>query len=304
MYDFIIIGSGISGLYFAYKYLAGKYNFLILDKRDYIGGRAQSINFHDININLGAGIIEDSNPNLLKLLGELKIPYKSFNSEFTHEYKSLTENDVDNILNQIKEVYEKNKNEITQLKLSFNEFLNIYFPNEFVVTFKHISDYNDFYDADVNTVINLYPYADLITKTAKMYSIEGGWIKLINTLTDSIGKHNIKLNNKVTYIIKNNNIFTIKTPNNEYQSKKIIICSDLDVTKIHFDGIIGINDFFNNIGSVPFIRIYSYHDNINIKNSIRTTGPLDKIIPISKNILMSEYLDNENALFFHNLMKK
>lgn len=42
-YDYVIIGGGISGLYC--RYLLSKYNVLLLEKENYIGGRAIEKNF-------------------------------------------------------------------------------------------------------------------------------------------------------------------------------------------------------------------------------------------------------------------
>ena len=171
---------------------------------------------------------------------------------------------------------------------------------------KNTCDFTDFFYEDVEAVINVYPLSDLITKTSKSYSIKETWSALIDKLVKTIDVKNIKLNTKVTHVVKKDNIFSLKTNDNQiYQSKKLILCGDLDITKIQFSGINGINDFYNNnIGSIHFIRIYTYHDKVDIKNNIRTTSPLNKIIPISKNIVMAAYADNDNATFLYDLVKK
>ena len=65
MYDYIIIGGGISGLYMNYL-LTDKYKTLLLEKNNYFGGRALNINFHGNIIRLGAGIGAPHNKSLLK----------------------------------------------------------------------------------------------------------------------------------------------------------------------------------------------------------------------------------------------
>ena len=55
MYDVVIIGSGISGLYSAYK-LQDKYSKIaVLEKSDTIGGRICTVKWYGSNIEAGAG---------------------------------------------------------------------------------------------------------------------------------------------------------------------------------------------------------------------------------------------------------
>ena len=54
IYDYIIIGAGISGIAYAYKNKTDK--FLILEKNDYIGGRIKNIKWNDNFISLGGGV--------------------------------------------------------------------------------------------------------------------------------------------------------------------------------------------------------------------------------------------------------
>ena len=75
IYDYIIIGSGISGLYLGYLLQNKKY--LIIEKNDNIGGRIQHTNFHGNVVQLGAGIIKDSQTNVLDLLKKLKLKYST-----------------------------------------------------------------------------------------------------------------------------------------------------------------------------------------------------------------------------------
>ena len=78
IYDYIIIGGGISGLYSAYllnNLLNKEYNVLVLEKNNYIGGRIKDIKFHGKIIKLGAGISQEKNKNILNLLKKCKISY-------------------------------------------------------------------------------------------------------------------------------------------------------------------------------------------------------------------------------------
>jgi hypothetical protein len=75
--------------------------------------------------------------------------------------------------------------------------------------------------------------------------------------------------------------------------KKLIFTADISIKNIQF---ININpEILNHIDSINFIRVYSYHQNVNFNYNIKTTSILDKIIPITNNILMSCYSENFKA---------
>jgi len=83
MYDTIIIGGGISGLYAAYKIIkkSPTTKILILERNrpGYLGGRTGNADFHGTNVVTGAGIGRKKKDKLLlRLLRELEIPIHEF----------------------------------------------------------------------------------------------------------------------------------------------------------------------------------------------------------------------------------
>jgi len=317
MYDFIIVGAGISGLYCAYKYMIpNNKKYLILDKHNYIGGRALSKKFHNATVQLGAGIIEDNNKHLLDLLKKLKIKTIPLESKYKHQYKTITDEYGTNITNQIKDVYYKNKTDIKTFKYTFNQFLNIYFSPEFVLEFKNLCDYNDFFEADVEKVITEYPIEDVIAVSLKFSMIVGGWDVLLNKFLEKIPNGNIQLDKTVMEITNLNhkvnvdNKLLVKCQDEMYETKNVIFCADIEMKKIRFNGFDSrfnkkMYDILDHIRSIPFMRMFTYHDQAyDIKNNIRTMTPLNRIIPINPHVLMASYCDNDNALFFYELLKK
>ena len=79
IYDTIIIGGGIGGLYSAYELLKknNKLNILLLEKNNYLGGRIKTfrknINNHDYQFEEGAGRFNNYHKLLFKLLKELNL---------------------------------------------------------------------------------------------------------------------------------------------------------------------------------------------------------------------------------------
>ena len=81
IYDYIIIGGGISGVYALHlfneymKNSSKSLKILLIEKDKKLGGRSEEIMFHGNLIKLGAGIGADDNVNLLELLDKFKIKY-------------------------------------------------------------------------------------------------------------------------------------------------------------------------------------------------------------------------------------
>ena len=70
IYDIIIIGGGISGLYCSYI-LSSFFNIILFEKNNYLGGRAHSD--HRYHLEMGATRFSKSHVHLLQLIKQYKI---------------------------------------------------------------------------------------------------------------------------------------------------------------------------------------------------------------------------------------
>jgi hypothetical protein len=296
IYDYIVIGGGIGGLYANYKMSNKGANGLLLEKNDNFGGRAYEMKFHGTLIKLGAGIMANHNTHLLKLLKDLNIKINKFKSDI-NTYKILDFNMGKAICDIIKK-YEEHKTIIKIKKYNMKQFLLKYFGLSFTNKFIMNCEYYDFIKSDVEYFIKYYDIYDMSHEPYDVLIIN--WIDLINKLV----KNNCKNNVNVLNIIKENNIFYFKANNNNniitYQTKKIIFATTLKPLVKLIKPIININ-YNDYIGTVPFIRIYCY-----FKNGYNTTlhhftivgNKLQKVIKINNNILMASYSDSSNALYW------
>ena len=74
IYDYIIVGAGISGLYFSYKLKNNNNNnFIILEKKPRLGGRIKTINMGCFSYDAGAVRISKSHKKTISLIKELKL---------------------------------------------------------------------------------------------------------------------------------------------------------------------------------------------------------------------------------------
>ena len=304
IYDYIIIGGGISGLYSAYL-LSKNYKVLVLEKNDYIGGRIKEVTFHGEVIKLGAGISQEKNKNVLNLLNLLKIPYTTGKGNKTIIGKKI-DFDINHAITLIKKkYYELKKDDNMDIyELNVGQFLEKYFDKKFKSIYIKYSGYNDYVKGDITYHIKYYPIEDHSTRYSKKIYLR--WSDLINKLKDNI---NIKLNTNVTNIKYIDNIYNIYTKDTIYYSKKIILALSISPLNYLMQKLQSEINYMKYIGVIKYMRIYTYHKNgHNFKNDkiggyniLIDRNPLQKIIVISDKILMASYCDSINANYWQKM---
>jgi hypothetical protein len=301
IYDYIVIGGGIGGLYANYLLSNKNYNGLLLEKNDVFGGRAYEMKFHGTLIKLGAGIIADNNIHLLKLLKELNIKVNKFKSHI--DTYNIPDFDMEKAISNIIKKYNEHKNIIKIKRYTMKQFLLKYFGSSLTKNFIVNCEYYDFINSDVEYFIKYYDIHDMSHKLHDVLIIN--WIDLINKLV----KNNCKNNVNVLRINKEDNIFNIKANNNNnnnniiYYTKKIIFATTLKPLVKLSSSIINIIDidYKNYIGAVPFTRIYCYYKNgynTELDHFTIFDNKLQKVIKINNNVLMASYSDSSNALYW------
>jgi protoporphyrinogen oxidase len=297
-YDYIVIGGGIAGLYANYKLSKNNDNYnnngLLLEKNAYFGGRAFELEFHGTLLKLGAGIMADHNKHLIKLLKKLNIKINTFESQTTTY--NIKKFDMNEAIKNIIAMYKKHKDNIKLLTMKqiLIKYFGISFAKEFILN----CEYHDFIKSNVEYFIKYYDIHDMTHSKYKVLIIK--WLDLINKLVQKNCLNNVEVLNITLDKSNKDNLYKIKTNDNEYLCKKIIYAVSLKPLMKLSKNIININ-YNKYIGSVPFVRIYCYY-----KNGYQTTLPhftivnnkLQKIIKINDNILMASYSDSDNALFW------
>lgn len=320
-YDIIIIGSGMSGLYSAYKIKKNstKTSFLVLEKykKQWVGGRTSNYDFYGVSVVTGAGIgRNDTNPLLKKLLKELKVPYKKIISEM--DYSKLlhhqNEFDVVKIIDHLKDEY--NKNPEKYKRMTFKEFA-IWILGDFnYKLFTIYAGYTDYENADVYET--LYDYG--------MDDNKGGWTKLlipwkelVDKLCEYIGTNHIKYSNNVTAVTKISDerrepcLFEVSTEEgNIYYCNRVIVATTITGIMKLVPGASNPKSLYQQIHGQPFLRLYAKFDGKStellkkyVENYTIVPGPLQKIIPMNaeKGVYMIAYSDNENAVILKNHLK-
>lgn len=306
MYDYIIIGTGISGLNLGYK-LSKKFikkKILLIEKENKIGGRIQSIYLYN-NLYYESGGIRfyPEHKNLLSLLKDFKYLKKDF-IKIPHDYNrdliiekniNKTEKDLNKILldnkknftdNQLLNIsfdtYSRkflNKDELHYLKI-FNGFPHIFTEtsayNGLLILKRDFQDIKDFYIMKSSLSNFLYKIVDYIQ--AK--------------------NNNINLGEEFINFTKNKNIISVKTDKNIYKTKNLILT-------IPFDNLNKINNklldrkIINTVKGIPLCRIFSIFPQNNYwyekLNSTYTDTKIQRIFTKGNRLIQISYTSNKNA---------
>ena len=309
-YDVVIIGSGISGLYSAYKIkeTTTTTSFVVLEKykHEWIGGRTSNDEFYGTQIVTGAGIgREDKNPLLIHLLKKLHVAFQKTTSIMVYANTIRTPINILKVMKILRKEYNKNKKVYNQL--TFKQFavkiLGAKFYKDFIIS----AGYTDYENADVYETLYNYGFDD---NTGGWSMLLVPWKKLILKIASKIGESNIKFSQEVVHIERNNTnvidsnkcLFKIITEDgNNYLCNKVILATTIDsVQKL----LPQYSNIYNQIHGQTFLRLYGKFNKASalilkqiVKNYMIVPGPLQKIIPIDsdKGVYMIAYSDNKNA---------
>jgi hypothetical protein len=317
VYDFVIIGSGIAGLYSAYKilHMSPDSSIIILErnKKSWLGGRTSNMDFYGANIVTGAGIGRQNKDRLLMhLLDDLKIPYHKYSvtKEYGHD---VTPINVNKIVSYLKTTY--NKNTDLYKGETFRNFAVNILGETVYQNFVTSTGYTDYENADIHDVFYYYGMDD---NSTKLDAFHVPWKRLVDDIIKWLLQYNvtIKSSSNVTKINKLDDcketcgfIVTCET-GQKYKCKKIVVATT--ISSIH--KLFPVNEFpiYKQIHGQPFLRLYgkfSGKSALLMKNTVKSltivSGPLYKIIPmdIKRNVYMIVYNDNAGSVFFKNNLK-
>lgn len=304
-YDIIIIGGGISGLYCAYqiKKMSPKTSVLILerDKRSWLGGRMNNVDFQGVSVVTGAGVGRKNKDHLLiDLCDKLKIKYSEFPVK-NHYAKTFNPVDVGKIINQLKKEYNKDKD----YNKTFKDFALPILGKDTYNRLLICSAYTDYENEDVYETLYYYGFDD---NYKSWTALNIPWHKLIETLASKVGEENIKTKANVISIKKMDECncgFLVELENGKkFTCLKTIIATTISSVKKLIPGANEPNSIYQQIHGQTFLRVYGKFDKSSIeimKREVPTqtivSGPLHRIISMNsdKGVYMIAYTDNDGA---------
>jgi len=227
--DVLIIGAGISGLTFAHYCKQRGFSTLILEKTSRAGGLVDSVQFDDFWVELGAHTCFNTYGNLLKIMEELAL-LSSIQPRATKKFQFYKNHTVCSIPSQ----------------LHFLELL-FHLPKLFTHTKKDKTvkeyyqvivgekNYHDVFQHAFNAVIcqnaQDFPADLLFRKKPQNKQIARSFIfpNGIQTLPNAIAQHlDCRFDQNIQSIDFIDNLFEIKTEQNVYQSKHLVIATPVN----------------------------------------------------------------------------
>ena len=340
--SYIIIGGGISGLYCAYS-LNKKFgitDIIILEKNDRLGGRIQTLYTDGMFLEMGAGGIMDSQPNVMHLIKELGLEDqllkgsngRSLVSTITVPTSEYIQNNSINEavptiykIKSIIDIFDTDFYDIMdklndrlldesfyQTAISYNLFnlIEKYYGIEKAEQLMYQFGYHaDFYEQ--NSVEALAMFKKEFSPTAKFHRINGGMIQIINKLADYVTSKNIKimLNTKCLDITRSGDKYEcILNEAQKIQANNIIFAiPKANILRIRY--LDKVFDILNAVINKPLIRIYAFFPLVDGKvwfdkiDALLTTKTLmNQIVPMDKTKgLMMIYCDGQNAITWNSI---
>ncbi len=318
IYDIIIVGAGMAGLYAGYNIKKNYPNkkFLILEKnpKKWIGGRAGNDTFYNTNIVTGAGIGRKLKDKLLfDLVTDLGVKTNEFEVKPAYS-KKLQESyrvDILEIMDKLRKEYSKLDNSSPLKHTTFSNFAKSILQDDLYNKFVISSGYSDYENEDVANTLYYYGMED---NACCWKSFGLSWKELVTKLCEYIGPSNIIASSPVVSISRVKDdpcIFMITVQNNNkkttYFTRKVIIATTIESIR----NLLPKYPIYNEIESQPFLRLYGKFNEKStgimkklVPGYMFLTRPLQKIIPMDsdKGVYMISYNDNKNSILLKNYL--
>lgn len=292
-YDYVIIGGGIAGLYANYLLTKKKQKCIVLEKNSTVSGRVREHEFHGAKLKCGAGIIVPENKSLMKLLKKLGMKVEF--SPAGIKDLIVPAFDMGDAVKKVKKMY-KTMTKKDLLTLTAREILYKYFEKDFADNFILHSEFEDYLEGSFEYLMKYYPISDLDNQPFE--SMMGQWTELV----DKLSLPNIKTDYEVSMVEKKGNTFWV---NGDIRAKQVIFA--VTITPLENIKCVGFKlpKVSEYVGSTPFSRVYAYYrDGYTMKDGyVKVGGMVDKVIKITKNIVMASYADGPKAVFWGGVKK-
>ena len=291
-YDIIIIGSGISSLFYLYSLQKMNSNakIAILEKRPYCGGRIHSIKIGDDIIDSGALRFNKNHKHLVQLLGELGIK----------NYTKLVSKKSIILSKQLREkwgIFLRKTSHKKYTNYPFSSVAKLFFTKVEYITLKLWFGYDQEWEHTQcyhlsKTMLSNYD-AEEYFYFPEGYSIVPDTV--YNMVKDNKNYH-FHFGKKVVKISDSNNIYT--SDNTHFSSDNIIFACPPHYI-LNIEGTEELAPLIGSIGWITLNRMYAKIPNHGFpKKVIHSESPICQIVPINEDIVMISYSTGEDAKFW------
>lgn len=324
IYDIIILGGGIAGLYSAYKLSkrSPTTKILLLEKENVLGGRVKTYKDKLMQVEAGAGRFHSGHKLYIALLKELGLAGNMFklgkdNIFYDVRTKMPIENPNVPLIKRLIENFDKVPVENMRMMTVLEYATRILSPEEISVLKETFGYYTELVTMNAHDCLSFLK--DHLSVDHTFYVLKGGMNQVIDKLEESLLKNRgvkILLKHSVSDIHLSeggdgNYVVSCHRRKLVFVGKKIISALPKQVLeKIPYFKPIH-NVLKHSIYCGPLCRIYSafpkgkdgrvWFDDL---NKFTTNNNLRIVIPIRDGVIMTSYTDNKYAKFWKNLYEK
>ena len=308
VYDYVIVGGGISGIFMAYKLSETGKDILLLESTNRLGGRIYTKKEKSVQFELGAARISENHTKVMALLNELNLKDDLVKLPKDINYKLKGHNI--NFYSLVKDI---NKGSKIYSK-SYLQSINLLQLCIDIMGYENakLFQYKLGYDSEfeyLNAYQALRSYKKDLFIPCDYFVMKRGLSHIIDTLVFNLKKKSnvtIKLDTKITDIGKK----FVQVGKIKKYGSTIICCVPYDSLKLYpiFQEVKEINS----VTPIPLLRIYAkYPKDSNGKvwfhgiNRTITDNYIRHIIPIDydNGLIMISYTDSLYANMWSNLSK-
>ena len=314
MYDYIIVGTGIGGLNLGYK-LSKKYpkkKILLIEKDYNIGGRIQSVYLHN-NLYYESGGIRfyPEHKNLLSLLKDFKYLKKDF-IKIPHDYKRdlVINKNVKKNENELNQILIDNKDNFTEkqlLNMTFETYSKKFLTKDELHYLKTFNGFPHIF-TETSACNGLMILKRDFHDIKHFYIIKSSLSNFLYKIVDYIQEknNNINLGEEFINFTKKNNIISVKTNKNIYNTHNLILTIPLEnLNKIN-NKLLD-KKIINTVNQIPLCRIFAIFPQNNYWyekiNSTYTDNKIQRIFTKGNRLIQISYSSNNNAKFWKNKNK-
>ena len=307
MFDIVIIGGGIGGMYCCYE-LSKQKKVLLLDERNYLGGRVKT--HYRPQFEIGAGRFHSSHSILLSLVESCKLHKIQIGGpkDYIQENGLFLQN-ANKYFEPILKMSLKKSNDYSKQKLqniTFREYLEQTISKKEVSMLIYIFGYSSEFNT-MNAYDAIRSFKNEFSSKGHFFILKEGLRKLIQCLENKSKSNGaiIKNNSRVIQVERdqNNNEICVFTHNQKYITHNVIFATKSS-SLLHFPILKPIFKEIKSVKAEPLLRIYAkYPKNkfgeiwFDKLNTITTNNILRQIIPInpSTGLVMISYTDGKDV---------
>ena len=247
MYDYLIVGAGISGLYTAYR-LCKKYptaKICILEATHYIGGRLHSIKYDGLIMDGGGARFNTDQKRIVSLIKDLGLWNKVIPIKGDSTYKPVNDKSTSNttlandfptiddfIVFMKKYIKEKHIHRDTLINTTILDFAVEHFSKEYPTIKNYLINIYPYYSelGVLNAVEGLNLFSNEFSNKTEYFILDGGLEQLTERLYDNLKDLKKTNHNNTCSIYKETPILEISNQSDSDNSYKIITSNNKTFT--------------------------------------------------------------------------